>query len=195
MVIRLQRWKQLIIGLVVVLFLGVGYLFYQKEPEQRIVDEFVMEPEEVVPPVTAERLEIVVYVTGAVESPDVYTLPEGARVGDVLSLAVLTAEADPEQLNLAQILVDGVKIIVPKKGETPIAQDTTSPEMETNGVHVNSATKEELMTVPGIGPAKAEAILNHLKENGPFKTYEALGDVKGFGEKTLESMKPYLLVP
>lgn len=195
MVIRLQRWKQLIIGLVVVLFLGVGYLFYQKEPEQRIVDEFVMEPEEVVPPVTAERLEIVVYVTGAVESPDVYTLPEGARVGDVLSLAVLTDEADPEQLNLAQILVDGVKIIVPKKGETPIAQDTTSPEMETNGVHVNSATKEELMTVPGIGPAKAEAILNHLKENGPFKTYEALGDVKGFGEKTLESMKPYLLVP
>lgn len=195
MVIRLQRWKQLIIGLVVVLFLGVGYLFYQKEPEQRIVDEFVMEPEEVVAPVTAERLEIVVYVTGAVESPDVYTLPEGARVGDVLSLAVLTDEADPEQLNLAQILVDGVKIIVPKKGETPIAQDTTSPEMETNGVHVNSATKEELMTVPGIGPAKAEAILNHLKENGPFKTYEALGDVKGFGEKTLESMKPYLLVP
>lgn len=195
MVIRLQRWKQLIIGLVVVLFLGVGYLFYQKEPEQRIVDEFVMEPEEVEAPVTAERLEIVVYVTGAVESPDVYTLPEGARVGDVLSLAVLTDEADPEQLNLAQILVDGVKIIVPKKGETPIAQDTTSPEMETNGVHVNSATKEELMTVPGIGPAKAEAILNHLKENGPFKTYEALGDVKGFGEKTLESMKPYLLVP
>lgn len=195
MVILLQRWKQLIIGLVVVLFLGVGYLFYQKEPEQRIVDEFVMEPEEVEAPVTAERLEIVVYVTGAVESPDVYTLPEGARVGDVLSLAVLTDEADPEQLNLAQILVDGVKIIVPKKGETPIAQDTTSPEMETNGVHVNSATKEELMTVPGIGPAKAEAILNHLKENGPFKTYEALGDVKGFGEKTLESMKPYLLVP
>lgn len=193
--IRLQRWKQLIIGLVVVLFLGVGYLFYQKEPEQRIVDEFVMEPEEVEAPVTAERLEIVVYVTGAVESPDVYTLPEGARVGDVLSLAVLTDEADPEQLNLAQILVDGVKITVPKKGETPIAQDTTSPEMETNGVHVNSATKEELMTVPGIGPAKAEAILNHLKENGPFKTYEALGDVKGFGEKTLESMKPYLLVP
>lgn len=195
MVILLQRWKQLIIGLVVVLFLGVGYLFYQKEPEQRIVDEFVMEPEQVEAPVTAERLEIVVYVTGAVESPDVYTLPEGARVGDVLSLAVLTDEADPEQLNLAQILVDGVKIIVPKKGETPIAQDTTSPEMETNGVHVNSATKEELMTVPGIGPAKAEAILNHLKENGPFKTYEALGDVKGFGEKTLESMKPYLLVP
>ncbi|WP_214778212.1 helix-hairpin-helix domain-containing protein [Exiguobacterium sp. s22] len=191
----MDRWKQLVIGLVVVLFLGVGYLFYKKEPEQRVVDDFVVETEEVAPPVTPERLELVVYVTGAVESPDVYTVPEGARVGDVLSLAVLTNEADPEQLNLAQLLVDGVKIIVPKKGDPPIAQATPSSEVESNGIHVNSATKEELMSVPGIGPAKAEAILNHLKEHGPFKTYEGLGDVKGFGEKTLESMKPYLLVP
>lgn len=191
----MEKWKQVIIGVVVVLFLGVGYLFYSKEPEERVVDEFVVESEEVVPAETVERLEIVVYVTGAVESPNVYTVPEGARVGDVLSLAVLTDEADPEQLNLAQLLVDGVKIIVPKKGEAPIAQEIPSPEQEPNGVHVNSATKDELMSVPGIGPAKADAILNHLKENGPFKTYEDLGDVKGFGEKTLESMKPYLLVP
>lgn len=191
----MEKWKQVIIGVVVVLFLGVGYLFYSKEPEERVVDEFVVESEEVVPAETVERLEIVVYVTGAVESPNVYTVPEGARVGDVLSLAVLTDEADPEQLNLAQLLVDGVKIIVPKKGEAPIAQEVPSTELEANGVHVNSATKDELMSVPGIGPAKADAILNHLKENGPFKTYEDLGDVKGFGEKTLESMKPYLLVP
>lgn len=191
----MEKWKQVIIGVVVVLFLGVGYIFYSKEPEERVVDEFVVESEEEIPAETVERLEIVVYVTGAVESPNVYTVPEGARVGDVLSLAVLTDEADPEQLNLAQLLVDGVKIIVPKKGEEPIAQEVPSTELEPNGVHVNSATKDELMSVPGIGPAKADAILNHLKENGPFKTYEDLGDVKGFGEKTLESMKPYLLVP
>lgn len=191
----MEKWKQVIIGVVVVLFLGVGYLFYSKEPEERVVEEFVVESEEEVPAETVERLEIVVYVTGAVESPNVYTVPEGARVGDVLSLAVLTDEADPEQLNLAQLLVDGVKIIVPKKGEAPIAQEVPSTELEPNGVHVNSATKDELMSVPGIGPAKADAILNHLKENGPFKSYEDLGDVKGFGEKTLESMKPYLLVP
>lgn len=51
------------------------------------------------------------------------------------------------------------------------------------------------MTVPGIGPAKAEAILNYLKEHGPFKSYEELRNVKGFGDKTLENMKGYLLVP
>ncbi|WP_026825639.1 helix-hairpin-helix domain-containing protein [Exiguobacterium marinum] len=191
----MEKWKQVIIGVVVVLFLGVGYLFYNKESEERVVDEFVVESEEVVPSETVERLEIVVYVTGAVESPNVYTVPEGARVGDVLSLAVLTDEADPEQLNLAQLLVDGVKIIVPKKGDAPVAQEVPSTELEPNGVHVNSATKDELMSVPGIGPAKADAILNHLKENGPFKSYEDLGNVKGFGEKTLESMKSYLLVP
>lgn len=164
-------------------------MFSSKEPDETIVEEFVMEVED-----APEVLNIVVYVTGAVESPDVYVMPQGARVGDVLSLAILTEEADPEQLNLAQLLIDGSKIIVPKKGEE-IPQQNVVGEASTNGVHVNSATKEELMTVPGIGPAKADAILNHMKQHGPFKTYDDLGDVKGFGEKTLESMRSYLLVP
>lgn len=186
------KWERYIIGLLVILFFGVGYMFYSKEPEETIVEEVVLEEVEEKAP---EILNIVVYVTGAVESPDVYTMPQGARVGDVLSLAVLTEDAEPEQLNLAQLLVDGVKVVVPRKGEIVPEQESTGSEGSTNGVHVNSATKEELMTVPGIGPAKAEAILNHIKENGPFKVYEDLGHVKGFGEKTLESMQPYLLVP
>ena len=189
----MEKWKRYVIVLLVGLFIGVGYMFYTKQPETTVVEEFVLEPE---PEVEAEvATEVVVYVTGAVEAPDMYTMPQGARVGDVLSLAVLTDEADPEQLNLAQLLVDGTKVTVPKKGELlalPAAEETSG---ETNGVHVNSATKDELMTVPGIGPAKAEAILNYLKQNGPFKSYEELGNVKGFGEKTLESMEGYLLVP
>lgn len=182
----MDNWKHYVIVLLVGLFIGVGYMFYSKEPETTVVEEFVSVAEPA-PVVT----EIVVYVTGAVESPDMYTMPIGARVGDVLSLAVLSEEADPAQLNLAQLLVDGMKVTVPKNGE--IVPDVAS--VETNGVRVNSATKEELMTVPGIGPAKAEAILNYLKEHGPFKSYEELGNVKGFGEKTLESMDGYLLVP
>lgn len=182
----MEKWKRYVIVLLVGLFIGIGYMFYSKEPETTVVEEF-MSVEEAAPVVT----EVVVYVTGAVESPDMYTMPPGARVGDVLSLAVLTDEADPEQLNLAQLLVDGTKVTVPKKGEVvPVVSS-----VETNGVRVNSATKEELMTVPGIGPAKADAILNYLTEHGPFKSYEELGNVKGFGEKTLESMEGYLLVP
>lgn len=183
----MEKWKRYVVGLLVVLFIGVGYLFYSKEADVTMVEEFTVVEETEAVPVT----EVVVYVTGAVEAPDTYTMPQGARVGDVLSIAVLTAEADPEQLNLAQLLVDGTKITVPKKGETVVVPETDS----TNGIHVNSATKEELMTVPGIGPAKADAILNYLKENGPFKSYDELGNVKGFGEKTLESMESYLLVP
>lgn len=182
--------RNVIVCLVVVSFLVVGYLFYHKDPDVTMVQELAPTA-----PVTEESVssKIVVYVTGAVVTSDVYSMPAGARVGDVLTLAVLTDEADPEQLNLAEPLVDGTKIHVPKIGET---EPVTAEESETvNGVHVNSATKEELMTVPGIGPAKADAILAHLKQNGPFRSYEALGDVKGFGEKTLESMKPYLLVP
>lgn len=189
----MEKWKRYVIGLVVALFMAVGYMFASKQPETPMVEQFELKAEESVQaePATGK---IVVYVTGAVVSPDVYEMPPGARVGDVLTLAVLTADAEPEQLNLAQLLVDGSKITVPKKGELlEVAPETT--ETETNGVHVNSATKEELMTVPGIGPAKAEAILNYLKEHGPFKSYEELRNVKGFGEKTLENMKGYLLVP
>lgn len=183
----MEKWKRYVVVLLVVSFVGVGYLFYSKEPEATIVEEFTAVTETEAVPVT----EVVVYVTGAVEAPDTYTMPQGARVGDVLSLAVLTDEADPEQLNLAQLLVDGTKITVPQKGETVAVPETDT----TNGIRVNSATKEELMTVPGIGPAKADAILNYLKEHGPFKSYDELGNVKGFGEKTLESMEGYLLVP
>ena len=182
--------RNVIVCLVVVSFLVVGYLFYQKEPNVTMVEELTPAAPAVEEPVSSE---VIVYVTGAVVTADVYSMPVGSRVGDVLTLAVLTDEADPEQLNLAEPLVDGTKIHVPKIGEA--APVTIGDTEAVNGVHVNSATKEELMTVPGIGPAKADAILAHLKQNGPFRSYEALGDVKGFGEKTLESMKPYLLVP
>lgn len=189
----MEKWKRYVVMLLVGLFIAVGYMFYSKEPETPMVEQFVVTPEPEVEP--SVPTEIVVYVTGAVEAPDMYTMPQGARVGDVLSRAVLTADADPEQLNLAQLLVDGTKVSVPKKGETVVLQPSDETSDGINGVHVNSATKDELMTVPGIGPAKAEAILNHLKQNGPFKSYEEIGDVKGFGEKTLESMEGYLLVP
>ncbi len=191
----MEKWKRYVVGLVVGLFIGVGYLFASKQPETTIVEEFTV-TEEVEPNVSAEGgvSQVVVYVAGAVETPDVYTMPQGARVGDVLTLAVLTSDADPQQLNLAQLLVDGTKVTVPRKGEVLVAApDTTSGG--TNGVHVNSATKEELMSVPGIGPAKADAILTYLQTHGPFKSYEEIGNVKGFGEKTLESMEGYLLVP
>ncbi|MDL5378048.1 helix-hairpin-helix domain-containing protein [Exiguobacterium mexicanum] len=189
----MEKWRRYVVVLLVGLFIGVGYMFYSKEPERPVVEQFVATPEPEIEP--SVPTEIVVYVTGAVEAPDMYTMPQGARVGDVLSLAVLTAEADPEQLNLAQLLVDGTKVSVPKKGETVVVPAAEEAGGGTNGVHVNSATKDELMTVPGIGPAKAEAILNHLKQHGPFKSYEEIGNVKGFGEKTLESMEGYLLVP
>ena len=190
---EMEKWKRYVIGLVVALFMAVGYMFASKQPETPMVEQIELKAEESVQaePATGR---VVVYVTGAVVSPDVYEMPPGARVGDVLTLAVLTADAEPEQLNLAQLLVDGSKITVPKKGELLEGAPETT-ETETHGVHVNSATKEELMTVPGIGPAKAEAILNYLKEHGPFKSYEELRNVKGFGEKTLENMKGYLLVP
>lgn len=61
-------------------------------------------------------------------------------------------------------------------------------------VNLNTATKDELVALPGIGPAKAQAILDHRKAHGPFKSVEDLKDVKGIGAKRFEKLKPELTV-
>ena len=61
-------------------------------------------------------------------------------------------------------------------------------------VNLNTASKDELVSLPGIGPAKAQAILDHRKAHGPFKSVDELKDVKGIGAKRFEKLKPELAV-
>jgi competence protein ComEA len=61
-------------------------------------------------------------------------------------------------------------------------------------ININTATRDELVALPGIGPAKAQAILDHRKAHGPFKSIEGLKDVKGIGAKRFEKLKPELAV-
>jgi len=83
---------------------------------------------------------------------------------------------------------------VKKTKDQPKPTKRSKAEIPKGLIDLNAATAEQLMEVPGIGPAKAEAILAYREEKGGFATYESLGDVKGFGEKTLESLKSYLIV-
>lgn len=122
--------------------------------------------------------DIVVSVVGEVDSPGLVTLAPGARVNDALEAAGPKVPTD--NLNLAQKLNDGEQITV---GALPGAEDDDGGGGETGDdtVSLNSATAEELITLPGVGPATAEAIIAHREEAGHFTSIEQLMDVSGIG--------------
>ena len=144
--------------------------------------------------------EVVVHVTGAVSAPGVYTLPSDARVDDAVRAAGATAEADLSQLNLAQKLADGQKITVPAIGSasTSAGEGTTTTPADASSdgalVNINTASLEELETLPSIGEVRAQAIITYRETNGGFRTIEELQEVSGIGEKIFADVAPYITV-
>jgi len=140
-------------------------------------------------------------ISGEVFEPGVYEVSEGTRLFQVIEMAGgLTDSADVNSLNRAEIVYDGQKIIVPAGGSSPGADenDLTGDSARngfTNGkVNLNLADSATLQTIPGIGPSKAERILDYRKKNGRFKTTEDIMNITGIGQKTFESIKEYITV-
>lgn len=135
---------------------------------------------------------ILVHVAGEVEKPGVYELEASQRIIHAIEKATAKPSADINSLNLASHLTDGQKIVVPKKGEKPIAVATVSSEGGNAGfksVSINHASKEELKSLPSIGDKRAEDIIAYREAHGGFKTIEELKEVSGIGEKTFEKLK------
>ena len=141
--------------------------------------------------------EVVVHVAGAVSSPGVYTLPADSRVDDAVRAAGATADADLSQLNLAQKLADGQKITVPVAGATPAdgSSAATTADSDNGGlININTATQEELESLPSIGEVRAQAILAYREEHGGFRTTDELMEVSGIGEKIFADISPHITV-
>ncbi len=140
---------------------------------------------------------LVVHVAGAVSRPGVYELPAGARVHAAIDVAGgALPEASTGSLNLAAPLTDGERVYVPLVGESvpappPVAGDATSPP--TGPVDLNRATAAELDALPGIGPATAQAIVDHREANGPFASVDDLEAVRGIGPAKLEAIRPLVV--
>lgn len=146
---------------------------------------------------TAASGEVVVHVAGAVSAPGVYTLPADSRVDDAVRAAGATADADLSQLNLAQKLADGQKITVPAAGEAPAPADNAAPSDSSQSgalININTATQEELETLPSIGEVRAQAILAYREEHGGFRTTDELMEVSGIGEKIFADIAPHITV-
>lgn len=141
--------------------------------------------------------EVVVHVAGAVSSPGVYTLPADSRVDDAVRAAGATADADLSQLNLAQKLADGQKITVPVAGATPAdgSSAATTADSDNGGlININTATQEELESLPSIGEVRAQAIITYREEHGGFRTTDELMEVSGIGEKIFADIAPHITV-
>ncbi len=134
--------------------------------------------------------EIYVHVLGAVLAPGLYELREGDRVVDAIAVAGGFAEgADETQLNLARPLADGEQLVVPLMGEAAAA-----PGEQSGKVNLNTATLDQLETLPRVGPALAQRILDWREANGRFSAVEDLMSVTGIGAKTFEGMRDLVTV-
>ncbi len=143
----------------------------------------------VTPAVTAA--ELYVHVSGAVNAPGLYLLPASARVVDAVAAAGgLAADADRDAVNLARPVTDGEQVVVPRVGEASATEASGGDER----IDLNSATAEELDTLPRIGPALAERIIAWRDENGRFATVEDLLSVSGIGEKMMSAIRPLVRV-
>lgn len=147
-----------------------------------------------------EKKKVFVHVAGEVINPGVYELNEGSRVIDALQLAGgATSEADLNIINLAAFISDGQQIYVPSIEESSTKTINYSSYIMDSGnssgkVNINTAGLTELQSLSGIGPGKAQSIIEYRNKNGSFNTIEELLNVSGIGEKTFEKIKDKIIL-
>ena len=151
---------------------------------------------------TQAAKKVYVHVAGEVNSPGLIELDEGARVSEAISLAGdATEDANVAGVNLAKKCEDGEQIIVPKKASEADAASSgdgtaasSSASSASGKVNINTADSAELQTISGIGPSKAQKIIDYRTQNGSFKSVDDLTNVSGIGDKTLASIRDQICV-
>jgi competence protein ComEA len=138
---------------------------------------------------------VVVHVVGAVRRPGLYRLAHGSRIADAVARAGgANVKADLAQVNLAAPLADGEQVVVPRRGAPVTAAGGTAPGTPAGPVQLSTATLEQLDTLPGVGPATAQKILDYREKHGAFSSVDGLDAVPGIGPKRLEQLRD-LVVP
>jgi competence protein ComEA len=147
---------------------------------------------------SASQATVVVQVCGAVLRPGVYALPAGSRVADAIKMAGgYSPDVDPrlaeEKLNLAARVQDAEVILVPRRGDDPAVASGATGSTAPGLVDLNTATAEELDTLPGIGPATAAKIIA-AREQAPFTSIDDLVTRKVVSESVFEKLKALVTI-
>jgi competence protein ComEA len=197
----LEKYRGYILVVLLNLVVLGGIFFFLRRPEPEPIT--ILPPESTATPLpTPTPRPLCVYVSGAVAQPDVYELPYDSIVKDAIEAAGgPTGEADLDRINLARRVYDEEQIYVPQKGEeSPPVSPPSGPSVPSSSsqggdkVNINTATAEELDTLPGIGPSLAQRIIDYRTANGPFQSIEDIKNVRGIGDVTFEEMKDKIMV-
>lgn len=185
----LERYRvSIFLGLMAVVLTGV-LLLQLRRPQAAgpIMDSITPAPS---PEPTVTPRPLRVYVSGAVNNPDVYTVPPDSIAKDALLAAGgPVPDADLDRINLAAPLADGEHVYVPAVGEENLPVRSVSGIPVLDKVDINTASGAELEELPGIGPSLAQRILDYREANGPFVTIEDIVNVSGIGPATYENLK------
>lgn len=204
--------------LLIIIIIVFSVLSYQKEPEETeplIIEEKKQKKD--TKKAKEEKEQVVkVDIKGAINLPGIYSLTSSSRVIDVIEKAGgLTENADTSVINLSKKLTDEMVIIIYTKAEVRNFEETkereatvqekcnqkdqnalkndacitTTPNKVSGKVSINTGTVEELMTLTGIGEARAKDIITYREKNGPFKKIEDIKNVTGIGENIFAQIK------
>lgn len=221
---HLKKIILILLGISIILtsVIFVLYKNHQNKNEE-VIDIFKDEEIEIKEEENPEQKEensntqkVVVDIKGMITSPGVYEVDSTSRVNDVINIAGgLIEGADTSLINLAKIVEDEMIIIIYSKEEilekykeevcicdcpeitndACIESNTKSEDIETSEiVNINTASKDELMTITGIGESKADSIIKYREENGKFSSIEDIKNVSGIGEYLFEKIKDYITV-
>lgn len=173
----MRKWFY--VSFMIVLMIGLCAC-EKKEQEEMLLD---VNAETVSVDTTTEE-NIWVYVCGAVAQEGVYELPEGSRIYEAIDAAGgFLSDAEKSQVNQAEILSDEMTIYVPKVGEA-------EKDSQSDGkINLNQATKEQLMTLPGVGESRAESIIAYRETHGKFKKIEEIMNISGIKEALFDKIK------
>lgn len=204
-----NKQKKIVIIVGIIIIIGILYFIYngidKKSTDQ--IDNNMLSIENNTKENEESKELVIVHITGAVKTPGIVKLPEGARIEDAIDKAGgLTEDADISDVNLAYVLEDGIKIKIPTISEEKneeiiinssgegIVEKEISNNSENKIININKANETDLQTLPGIGASLAGRIVEYRNSNGKFNEIEDIKNVSGIGDSKYENIKNFICV-